>query len=406
MKPLSVHLLQRQMFIWLPTLAGLLVGVCSGCKPKIPPPGPTEVLVAPVAVKDVPICREWVGTTDGITNATIRAQVTGYLFSQNYEEGRIVKKDDLLFRLDPRTFEAALDQAKGNLAQAEAQLGKTELDVKRYTPLAKEQAISQQELDDAIQSNLAAKAQVQAGKAAVEQAQLSLNFTRITSPIPGIVGISKVGIGDLISPSSGELTTVSIVDPIRVHFFLSEQEYLRAVKQPKVSGWGKGGLGPELALLLADGSTYPHKGRINAVDRQVDDKTGTIHLTAHVPNPDLMLRPGLFVRVKALIFTVPNALVVPQRAVNELQGKYQVAVVGADGKVSIRPVKVSERFGSDWMVEEGLKAGELVVVEGVQKARDGMTVVAKPFVAPSASQPAPEPKPTVPSTPASKPQHK
>lgn len=406
MKPLSVHLPSRQMVVSLLAITGLLAGVCFGCKPKIPPPGPTEVLVLPVAVKDVPIYREWVGSTDGITNATIRAQVTGYLLSQNYEEGRLVKKDDLLFRLDPRTFEAALDQAKGTLAQAEAQLGKTQLDVKRYTPLAKEQAISQQELDDAIQADLAAKAQVQACKAAVEQAQLNLNFTRIASPIHGIVGISKVGIGDLISPASGELTTVSIVDPIRVHFFLSEQEYLRAVKQPKVSGWGKGGPGPELTLLLSDGSTYPHKGRINAVDRQVDDKTGTIHLTAHVPNPEMMLRPGLFVRVQALIFTVPKALVVPQRAVNELQGKYQVAVVGADGKVSIRPVKVGERYGSDWMIEEGLKAGEMVVVEGVQKARDGMTVVAKPFVAPSTSQPSPEPAPTVPPTPASKPQHK
>jgi membrane fusion protein (multidrug efflux system) len=384
----------------------VLLGLATGCKPKIPPPGPPEVQVVPVAQRDVPIYREWVGTADGITNAVIRAQVTGYLLSQNYLEGKQVKKGDLLFQIDPRPFEAALDQAKGNLARAEAQLGKTELDVKRYTPLAKEQAISQQELDDAIQANLAAKADVQSCKAAVGQAQLNLDFTRITSLIPGTVGISKVGVGDLISPSTGELTTVSMVDPIRVHFYLSEQEYLRAVKRPEVSGWREGAPGPELTLHLADGSTYPHKGHIYAVDRQVDDKTGTIHLMALFPNPDRMLRPGLFVRVQALILTVPNALVVPQRAVNELQGKYQVAVVGTDNKVSVRTVKVSERIGSDWMIEEGLKAGEQVVVEGVQKARDGVTVVAKPFVAPSSGQPVPEPEPTVPPTPAAKPQPK
>jgi len=384
----------------------VLSGLATGCKPKIPPPGPTEVLVVPVAQRDVPIYREWVGTADGVTNAVIRAQVTGYLLSQDYEEGRQVKKGDRLFQIDPRPFEAALDQAKGNLARAEAQLGKTELDVKRYTPLAKEQAISQQELDNAIQANLAAKAEVQACKAAVGQAQLNLEFTRITSLIPGTVGISKVGIGDLISPASGELTTVSMVDPIRVHFYVSEQEYLRAITRPEIDGWRGGGSGPELTLHLADGSTYPHKGHVNAVDRQVDDKTGTIHLTAHFSNPDRVLRPGLFVRVQALIFTQPNALVVPQRAVNELQGKYQVAVVGSDGKVSVRPVRVGERIGSDWVILEGLRAGEQVVVEGVQKARDGMTVVAKPFVAPSAGQPAPEPEPTVPTHPAPKAQHK
>ena len=391
MKFLSIDSSWRRVFVWLPAIAGLLTGVCAGCKPKLPPPGPTEVLVVRVVQKDVPLYREWVGSTDGVTNAVIHAQVTGYLLSLDYEEGRQVKKGDRLFQLDPRPFQAALDQAKGTLAQAEAQLGKTQLDVKRYTPLAKEQAISQQELDDAIQADLAAKAQVQTAKAAVEQAQFNLDFTHITSPIPGTVGISKVGVGDLISPSSGELTTVSTIDPIKTHFYLSEQEYLAAAKQPKISGWRQGGPGPELTLHLADGSVYPSKGRIYAVDRQVDDKTGTIHLTALFENHEQLLRPGLFVRVQALIHTMRNALVVPQRAVNELQGKYQVAVVGNDGKVSVRPVTVGERIGSDWVIQEGLKAGEQVVVEGVQKARDGMTVVAKPFVAPAAGQPAPEP---------------
>jgi membrane fusion protein (multidrug efflux system) len=222
MKRVRIQLLLRCSPALIPCV---LFGLATGCKPKIPPPGPPEVQVVPVAQRDVPIYREWVGTADGITNAVIRAQVTGYLLSQNYLEGKQVKKGDLLFQIDPRPFQAALDQAKGNLARAEAQLGKTELDVKRYTPLAKEQAISQQELDDAIQANLAAKADVQSCKAAVGQAQLNLDFTRIASLIPGTVGISKVGVGDLISPSSGELTTVSMVDPIRVHFYLSEQDY-------------------------------------------------------------------------------------------------------------------------------------------------------------------------------------
>lgn len=384
---------------------GLLLGAVlflvfiTSCKPTLPPAGPPEVQVVPVAQKDVPFYREWVGSCDGSTNATIRAQISGYVWRRVYQEGRNVKKGDLLFEIDPRPFEAVLSQAKADLARAEAQLGKTDLDVKRYTPLAKEQAISQQELDDAIQSDLAAKAQVLASKASVQQAQLNLDFTKITSLIPGVAGIAKVDVGDLVSPSSGELTTVSTVDPIRTHFYLSEQEYLRAVKQPQVSGWQDKGPGPELTLHLADGSTYPHKGFINAVDRQVDEKTGTIHLTALFPNPDQMLRPGLFVRVQALITTIRNALVVPQRAVNELQGKYQVAVVGKDGKASIRPVTVGERYGSDWVITQGLKAGEQVVVEGLQKARDGITVVAKPFVAPDANPPAPVASPV----PAAKP---
>ena len=383
--------------------AAFSLAFITSCKPSVPPPGPPEVQVSTVVQKDVPYYREWVGSCDGSTNASIRAQITGYVWRRAYQEGCEVKKGDLLFEIDPRPFEAILGQAQANLSQAEAQQGKTELDVKRYTPLAKEQAISQQELDDAVQANLAAKAQVLSAKASVQQAQLNVDFTKMTSLINGIAGISKVDVGDLVSPSSGDLATVSTLDPIRTHFYLSEQEYLRAVKQPKVSGWGEGGPGPELTLHLADGSTYPFKGRINAVDRQVDDKTGTIHLTALFPNSDGMLRPGLFVRVQALIFTMHNALVVPQRAVNELQGKYQVAVVGNDGKVSIRPVTVGERIGPEWVILEGLKAGEQVVVEGVQKAHDGMTVVAKPFVAPDAGQPAPEHGRAVPPAPAAKP---
>jgi membrane fusion protein, multidrug efflux system len=358
-----------------------------GCRPTLPPPGPVEVEVASVAQKDVPIYREWVGSTDGSSNAAIRAQVTGYL-TQKYHEGRRVSTGDLLFEIDPRPFEAVLSQAKASLAQAEAQQGKTALDVKRYTPLAKEQAISQQELDDAIQANLGAKAQVEAARAAVQQAQLNLDFTRIVAPIPGIVGISNVGVGDLVSPGSGDLTTVSTVDPIKVNFFLSEQEYLAAVKQPEVAARRVGDRSLALDLLLADGSSFPEQGYISAVDRQVDEKTGTIHIEGLFPNPNHILRPGLFVRVRALVRTRTNALVIPQRAVTELQGKYQVAVVGTDNKVSIRTVSVGERIGSDWLIEEGLTVGEQVVVEGVQKVRDGLTVVPKPFATADPERPA------------------
>jgi len=373
------------VFAWLPAIASLLIGVCAGCKPQIPPPGPPEVVVAPVAQRDVPVYSDWVGSADGSTNAAIRAQVTGYLLRQSYDEGRLAKRGDLLFEIDPRTFRAALDQAQANLAQSQAQSGKTGLDVKRYTPLAKEKAISQEELDDAIQADLAAKAQVQAAAAAVQQAQLNMDFTRIIAPIDGIVGIAKVGVGDLIAPTSGELTTMSTVDPIKVNFFLSEHEYLSAVKHPKVSGWGSGGSGPELELLLADGSAYPQKGRITATDRQVDPKTGTIQIAGLFPNPNKILRPGLFVRVRALLGVRAKALVVPQRAVMELQDKHLVAVVGADNKVSMRPVKVGERTGSEWVIEEGLNPGERVVVEGIQKVREGITVVPMPLGGPTAA---------------------
>ncbi len=386
MKFMSLDSSWRRVFVWLPAIAGLLTGVCAGCKPKITPPGPPEVQVVAVVQKDVPYYKEWVGSCDGSTNAVIRAQITGYVWRRAYQEGRDVKKGDLLFEIDPRPFEAILSQAQANLAQAEAQQGKTELDVKRYTPLAKEQAISQQELDDAIQANLAAKAQVLSSRAAVQQAQLNVDFTKLTSLISGVAGISKVDVGDLVSPSSGDLTTVSTMDPIKVNFFLSEQEYLYAVKWPDASGWRKGAKGPDLELVLSDESTYDHKGLISAVDRQVDDKTGTIHLTGLFPNPEKILRPGLFVRVRALVETRANALLIPQRAVSELQGKYLVTVVGSNHKVSIRPVKVGERIGSNWVIEEGLRRGELVVVEGVQKVHEGLTVVPKPYV-PGADQP-------------------
>ena len=354
--------------------AAFSLAALTSCKHETQTPEPPGVVVAPVAQRDVPIYKEWVGSTDGSINAAIRAQATGYLLKQNYEEGTEVKRGSLLFELDPRPFQAALDQAQASLAQSQAQQGKTELDVKRYTPLAKEKAISQEELDDAIHSNFAAKAQVLAAVAVVKQAQLNLDFTRIIAPIDGIVGIAKVGVGDLISPSSGELTTMSTVNPIKVNFFVSEHEYLLASKRSDFRGWHESGRGPDIELLLADGSTYPHKGYISAADRQVDPKTGTIQLAGLFPNPKLMLRPGMFVRVRAMIEVKTGALLVPQRAVMELQDKHLVAVVGADNKVSIRPVKVGGQTETEWMIQEGLTPGERVVVEGIQKARQGGTV--------------------------------
>jgi membrane fusion protein (multidrug efflux system) len=356
-------------------MAAVLTGICVGCKHETPPPAaPPNVVIASVTQRDVPIYKEWVGSTDGSTNAAIRAQVTGYLVNQAYEDGTETKRGGLLFEIDPRPFQAALDQAKATLAQGQAQQGKTELDVKRYAPLAKEKAISQEELDDAIQANLAAKAQVQAAQAVVEQAQLNLSFTRIVAPIDGIIGIAKVGVGDLISPNSGELTTMSTVNPIKVNFFISEHEYLRASKQRDFRGWHESGRGPEIELLLADGSSYAFKGYINAADRQVDPKTGTIQISGLFPNPKRVLRPGMFVRVRSVVEVKEKTLLVPQRAVIELQDKQLVAVVGADNKVSMRPVKVGEQIESEWIITAGLQAGERVIVDGIQKVRQGAPV--------------------------------
>ncbi|MGO9372108.1 MAG: efflux RND transporter periplasmic adaptor subunit, partial [Syntrophobacteraceae bacterium] len=287
-----------------------------------------EVDFTDVIQKDVPIYSEWVGTTDGLVNAKIRAQVAGYLLKQDYVEGALVKKGDLLFEIDPRSFKNALDQADGQLAQARARLGKTELDVKRYTPLAKEGAISKQELDDAIQANLAAKASVYSAEATVEQARLNLGFTRITSPIQGIAGAANAQIGDLVGPQANELTTVSTIDPIKVYFSISEREYLTVAERINAPETGAEKLREAtLDLILANESVYPYKGKLSYADRQVDVKTGTIRVAALFPNHGNILRPGQFARVRALTGTRENALLVPQRSVTELQGSYQVAVV-------------------------------------------------------------------------------
>jgi len=358
----------------LPLLVGALV-VLAGCgKPAAAPGGAPEVKVAAVEQRDVPIISEWVATLDGYVNAQIQPQVTGYLVQQNYKEGSLVRKGDVLFEIDQRPFQAVLDQAKAQLAQAQAQLGKTKLDVDRDTPLAKERAIAQSQLDNDIQANLAADAAVQSGKAQVEQAQLNLGFTHVTSLIDGIAGIAQVQIGNLVNPLT-VLTSVSQVNPIKAFFPISEQEYLRlAEKINSQSHMEVPKDAPVLDLILGDGTIYPEKGHILYTDRQVDIATGSIRIASAFPNPKNLLRPGQFGRVRASTYTRNNALLVPQRAVIEIQGTYQLAVVGSDNKVNVRIVKVGERIGSQWIIDSGVKSGEMVIVEGLQKVRDGSSV--------------------------------
>ena len=371
-------------------IALFLVGCGKSAPPEPPPP---DVEVVQVEQKDIPIWKEWIGTLEGFVNAQIKPQVTGYLLRQTYTDGSFVKKGQLLFEIDPRTFEAALDRTKGQLANAEGQLAtaranqvKTQLDVNRYTPLAKEQAISQQDLDNAIQANEAAQAQVQAAKAQVEAAkaevattQLNVGFTKVVSLIDGIAGIAQAQIGDLVSQSS-LLTTVSTLDPIKVYFPVSEREYLDYVSEnPTAAKRAAQETRLELQLVLANGSVYPQKGIFSLADRQVDVKTGTLRLQGIFPNPGNVLRPGQFAHIRATIKTAKGALLVPQRAVTELQGNYQVAVVSSDNTVEIRPVKVGDQVGTQWIIENGLKPGERVVAEGIQKVRPGAIVNPKPL---------------------------
>jgi membrane fusion protein (multidrug efflux system) len=371
----------------LPATAALLW--LAGCRDKphatLPPP---TVEAAAVTEADVPIYHEWIGSLDGLVNAQIRAQVAGYLLTQDYREGDPIKKGDLLFEIDARPFQAALDQAKGLLAQAEARFGKTELDVKRYAPLVKDRAVSQEEYDDAVQADLEAKAAVLSAKAQVEQAQLNLGFTKITSPIDGIASIAKAQIGDLVGPATGELTTVSTIDPIKAYYNVTEQAYINFTKLFSTETDRNERLKQlEIELILADGTVYPLKGRIYAADRQIGPTTGALRLEALFPNPANALRPGQFARVRVKFETKRGTLLVPQRAVSELQGGYQVAVVEADNTIHVQPVRVGDRNGNLWIIEHGLSIGQRVVVEGIQKVREGMLVNTTSFTGEFASQP-------------------
>ena len=360
------------IFVWAILLSPCLLG-CQSQKAAGPPP-PADVEVVSVVQKDVPIYGEWVATLDGYVNAQIQPQVTGYIVDQTYKEGSYVRKGQILFQIDVRPFQALLDQAKAQLAQARAQSGKTQLDVDRDTPLAKERAIAQSQLDNDIQANLAAQASVKAAEAQVEQAQLNVEFTHVTSLVNGIAGIAQVQIGNLVNPTTA-LTSVSQVNPIKAYFPISEQEYMHYAA--RINAHNQQAVpsdAPPFDLILGDGTVYPQKGTLLLTNRQVDVTTGSIQLICAFPNPNNILRPGQFGRVRAAGETRTGALLVPQRAVTELQGTYQVAVVQDGNKVALLPVKVGERVGTMWIIESGVHPGDLVVVEGLQKVRDGSTV--------------------------------
>ena len=367
--------------IYLALVALALAMAVTACKKK-PAPPPQQVLVMTVTPQTVAITDEWIGTLDGFVNAQIRAQVTGYLLSQNYAEGSVVKHGDLMFQIDPRPFQAVLDQALAKLAQDQAQAGETELNAQRYAPLAKEQAISQEELDDEVQANLAALAQVKADKAAIENARVNLGFTRITAPVDGLSGTALGQIGDLVSQSGPLLTTVSQIDPMKVYFQVSEQSYLTFWrKYITAAGSANTNTDPPLQLVLSDGSIYPEKGRVYYADRQINLDTGTLQMVGLFSNADFLLRPGQYGRVRAQTDVETNAIVVPQRAVDEIQDAYRVAVVSPTNTVHFQLVNVGPQVGSDWIIKSGLKAGESIVVEGVQKVKEGTVVTQKPFTA-------------------------
>lgn len=368
---------------------GVLIGTglagLAGCKEAVEPvaPPPLEVQVQKVEQEDVPIFFEWIGTTDGLVNAKIRAQVTGYLLNQHYREGATVKKGDLLFEIDPRKFQAALKQAAGELDRAQAQRIKAEYDVVRNEPLAQEGAISQKEFQDSVQTSRAALASVESAAASLDQAKLNLEWTKVVAPIDGVVGVAKAQIGDLVN-SSDELTSMSQLDPIRVYFPVSEQEYLRfsslvqeryrAKEDPRqIRDDGR------IEMVLSNGEVYPHKGWFFLADRQVDAKTGTIRIAALFPNSENVLRPGLYAKVRTALAVRKDALLVSQRAVSETQGRYQVAVVTPENNVEIRSVTVGERVGSQWIIAQGLAPGEQVIVDGLQKLKPGVTVHPVPF---------------------------
>jgi len=366
----------------------LAVLLCLSCaKKQAPAPPPLTVEVATVVQKDVPIVKEWIGSLEGYVNADIRPQVTGYLLRQVYKEGTFVDRGGVLFEIDPRQFQAALNQAKGFLAQNEAALGKAKLDVARFTPLVAQRAVSQQELDNALAAQQAAQANVDSARAQLEQAQLNLGWTKVTSPVDGIAGIAKSQVGDLVNGQT-TMTTVSVVDPIKVFFNPSEQEYMDwaqkrgpvdAVRSTPPQDKGL------LSLTLSDGTAYPLRGDPVIANRNVDVKTGTIQVEGVFPNPKHLLRPGQYAKVRAATDIKKGALLVPQRAVTELQGFFQVAVVGQGDKIDIRPVQTGERSGSLWIIEKGLSAGERVVVEGLQKVKPGMVVSPKPAAEPATS---------------------
>ena len=368
-------------------VTGLMgMSLLTGCSRKAAQvaPGPPEVLVTTVVPKDVPRILERVATLDGFINANINAQVQGYIVSRDYQEGSLVKKGDSLFQIDPRPFEAALAQAKGTLAKDQANQAKADADEKRALDLFNRKVISDQERDTAVAAAGSSRANVQADEAAVEQAELNLGYTKITAPIDGIAGFANNQVGDLVSPTSGPLTTISQIDPIKAVVTAGEGPFTDFVsRHPDPTERAAYIRSLEFELILGDGKVYPHKGKFYALDRNLDPKTGSIRYEVTFPNPGNNLRPGQFGKVRFVADTKKNALIVPQEAVSELQGNYQVVVVDQDNKAHIRPVQMGERIGSMWEVTDGLKPSERVVVQGLQKAREGAPVTVKDWSPPA-----------------------
>jgi RND family efflux transporter MFP subunit len=359
-------------------LASIVLPTLTACGHKDPPPPPPpEVLVTPVVQQDVPVVGEWIGTLEGSVNADIRPKIDGYLMRQLYKEGQFVHAKAPLFEIDPRQFRAAVSQSDAALAQAQAQYAKAAKDVERFTPLAAQRAVSQQELDNAVSAEREAKAAVESARATLEQAALNLAWTKVGSPIEGIVGIAKAQVGDLVGPQT-VMTTVSTVDPIRVTYGISEREYMTFAERINRANYATTERGPVLELVLEDGRVYGQPGKAAFADREVDVKTGTMTIRGFFPNPGNILRPGQYAKIRANLSVKPGALLVPQRAVTEVQGGYRVAVVGADGKAEVHAVEPGERVGDLWVIDKGVKPGEQVIVSGLQYVRPGMAVQAKP----------------------------
>ena len=366
--------------------AALLLGIASGCSRKaeqVAPP-PPEVLVTTVTLRDMPVVHEAVATLEGFITANINAQVQGYIISRDYKEGSVVKKGDLLFQIDPRPFQASLDQAKGNLAIAQANFTKADADVKRAMNLFRQKVISDQERDTYINSASSTKANIQAAEAAVRTAEINLGYTKIIAPIDGIVGIATAHVGDLVGPGTGPLTSISQVDPIKAAVNIGEQSFTEFITDhPDPDERERYLQGLEFDLRLADGNPYPHKGKFYAEDRNLDTKTGSIRMEFTFPNPGNRLRPGQFGKVRAVIKVVKGALVIPEQAVTELQGNRLVAVVDSENKIAMRPVKLGERSAGMWQVIDGVKLDEKVVVQGLMKVPPGSTVTVKEWTPPA-----------------------
>jgi len=368
------------LIYWTAISASLALTSCERLKPTAET-SPPEVLVTKVIQREVPIIRQWVGTLNGVQNAQVSARVTGYIQTIAYQQGGYVKKGDLLFEIDPRPFVAALDQAKGELQEAQATLLQVELDAKRAKELFDRKVISEEEYTDKTQIYQTKLAAVTAAQAAVQADQLNLYYTKVVSPLDGIAGKEQAQIGDLVGTSAGTvLTTVSQIDPIWCYFPISEQDYwAHAEPLTRMMMVPEEKREERVELILPDGSVYKHKGKFVYVDRAVDQKTGTIQIAVSFPNPELTLRPGQYATARVEVDRIPNALLIPRQAVSELQGSDQVAIVNPDGKAEIRAVTLGEIYGQMVVVKEGLKAGEKVIVEGFQIVRQAMPVTAKPY---------------------------